>query len=161
MLQLQPVMATALEVLLVEHVDKLGEAGNLVKVKPGYARNYLFPQGLAIFADAHTIDLYERRRAKYEAQAQEKKEKAEANKANLDDASITVKASAGAAGKLFGAITKEDIANAIQEQHNIAVDKNKVKIKFPIKAIGEHKAVIGLGVPGVESEILVKVEAQG
>lgn len=148
----------AMEVILNEDIEKLGKAGDLVTVKPGYARNYLLPRGYALYADASTLRVFERRKAKLEEQAQKKREEAQARKESLErENNITIKVKAGATGKLFGAITKEIIADALKEQLNIEVDRHKIKIDSPIKAIGESIIKISLG-SGIESEILVKVE---
>ena len=152
-------MATALKVILTED-SEAGRAGELVKVKPGYARNYLLPQGLAVVADAFNMAAFEERKAEIEDQAQAKRESAESAKESLgDDSVITIEARAGESGKLFGAITKERIADAVTEQLKVELSKEQVEIKMPIKELGEHKIGLKLAV-GVSAEILVKVVAE-
>lgn len=149
-----------MEVILLEDVNKLGNAGELVKVKPGFARNFLLPKSLAVFADAASLKNFERRREKLEEEAQRKREEAEAKKQALQDVeSITLTAKAGATGKLFGSITKELIAAALKDQLNIEVDRHKIKVSSPINSIGDHVIVVGLG-SGIEADILVKVIAE-
>lgn len=149
-----------MQVLLLEDVDKLGTAGQLVKVKPGYARNYLLPKEIAVFADASTLAAFERKRQKLEAEAQERREAAEANKKALEEAErITLKARAGESGKLFGSITKEAIAEALLDQMKIEVDRHKIKVKEAINTLGEHPIKVGLG-SSVESDLVVVVESE-
>lgn len=152
-------MATALKVILTAD-SEAGRAGELIKVKPGYARNYLLPKGLALVADAYNMAAFEERKAELEAQAQSKREKAEANKENLgEDSVVTIEARSGESGKLFGAVTKERIAEAVAEQLRVEINKEQVEIKMPIKEIGEHKVGIKLAV-GITADILVKVTAE-
>ncbi len=151
-------MATAIEVIITQDCDA-GQAGELTKVKPGYARNFLLPKGFAVIADNEAIAQYEERKVELEKLAQEKREIAEKLKDELgDEASITVEARAGESGKLFGAVTKERIAEAISSQLNIEITKEAVKIKEPIKELCETSITVNLG-SKITADISVKVTA--
>lgn len=151
-------MKTAIQVILTE--DSIaGKAGELIKVRPGYARNYLLRKNLAVFADAYNLRAFKERKAEIEQLAEEKRNAAEANKAKLGEAAvITITANAGQTGKLFGTITKEKISQALVEQFNISVARENIDIKAPIKTIGEHPVTIDLGAQ-VKTDIIVKVIA--
>jgi large subunit ribosomal protein L9 len=151
-------MASAIELILTEDVDKLGRTGQLVKVKPGYARNFLLPKKLAVLADTENLELYEQKRAELEEEARRRKESAEEAKLLLDESDLLlIRARSGESGKLFGSITKDEICRAIKDQLKVQVDKDKIKIKNPIKSLGEFTVQIGLGT-SVDSEIRLKVE---
>lgn len=152
-------MATAMQVILTED-SQAGRAGELKKVKPGFARNFLLPKALAVVADAFNMAAYEERKAEIEKLAQERKEKAEATKEAIgEEASVEVEAKAGDSGKLFGAITKEKIAAAASEELKVELTKDNIQISSPIKAIGQHKVNLDLG-SNVKTEITVKVVAE-
>ena len=152
-------MAAALKVILTED-SQAGNAGELIRVRPGFARNYLLPKGLAVVANAYHLNQYEERKAELEKQAQEKRETAQKARENLsDDSAVLIEARAGLSGKLFGAITKEKIAEAVSEQHKLDITKSQVNIKFPIKELGEYSVVLNLGA-NISTTILVKVVAE-
>lgn len=149
-----------MQVILVEDVDKLGRTGDLVKVKPGYARNFLLPRGAAVFASEAALTMYERQKEKFEAEAQKKRDQAEAYKESLKAAErITITAKAGEAGKLFGSVTNKAIAGAILDQLKIEVDRHKIKLPEAINELGEFPIKVGLG-SSVEADIVVVVEAE-
>ena len=152
-------MATALQVILTED-SEAGKAGELKKVRLGFARNFLLPKRLAVVADAFNMAAYEEKKAEIETLAQSKREKAEANKEDIgEEATVELVAKAGESGKLFGAVTKEKIAIAVSEQLKIEITKDSVQISAPIKAIGEHKIKLALG-SNIKTEITVKVVAE-
>ncbi len=152
-------MAAALEVILTED-SQAGNAGELIRVRPGYARNFLLRRGLAVVANAYHLNRYEERKAELEKQAQEKREKAEKSKENLsDDSTVTIEARAGMSGKLFGAITKEKIAEAVSSQHKLDITKAQVNIQSPIKELGEYQVTLNLGA-NISTTVLVKVVAE-
>jgi large subunit ribosomal protein L9 len=152
-------MATAINVILTE--DSIaGKAGELVKVRMGYARNYLLPKGIAVVADLYNMKMYEDQKAELEKQANERREASEAAKEQIgEDAVVTIQSKAGESGKLFGAVTKEKIASAITEQLKVPVTKESVTIPTPIKSIGQHKSQINLG-SNITAEVIVKVEQE-
>ena len=150
-------MATAINVILTED-STAGKAGELVKVRLGYARNFLLPKGLAVVADVFNMQKYEEQKAELERLAAERKEAAESAKDQMgEEAVVTVTSKAGESGKLFGAITKEKIAEAISEQLKVPVTKDKISIAQPIKTLGQHNAKVDLG-SNVTTEVTIKVE---
>lgn len=132
-----------MEVILREDVKALGRAGELVKVKPGYARNYLLPKGLAYEATEGN-----KRRIAAEAKAREARasqDRAEAQKlaAELGGVRLTLAAKAGEGDRLFGSITAQDIAEALAREGH-PVDRRKIELEHPIKQLGEHEVTIRL-----------------
>ena len=152
-------MAAALKVILTED-SQAGNAGELVRVRPGFARNFLLRKGLAVVANAYHLNQYEVRKAELEKAAQDKREKAEKAKENLsDDSTVIIEARAGLSGKLFGAITKDKIAEAVSTQHKLDIIKSQVEIKFPIKEVGEYQVTLNLGA-NISTTVLVKVVSE-
>ena len=146
-----------MEVILKQDVKGTGKAGQIVKVSDGYARNKLIPGGLAIEATPANKRAFEREKAKA-------KEKFEAEKAaaldlshQLADKVIIVKTKVGDKGRLFGAITSKDIAEAITEQTGIEVDKRKIILNKPIKETGVETVEIKL-FQEVNAKVVVKIE---
>jgi large subunit ribosomal protein L9 len=132
-----------MEVILREDVKSLGRAGELVKVKPGYARNFLLPQGLAFEAtEGNRKRIEAESKSRNARQAQERSE-AEAQAARLSAVSITLTRKAGEGDRLFGSITAQDIADALAAKGQ-AVDKRKIELEHPIKTIGEHTVPVQL-----------------
>ncbi|MCB1668007.1 MAG: 50S ribosomal protein L9 [Pseudomonadales bacterium] len=134
-----------MEIILLEKVGKLGNIGDKVNVKSGYGRNYLIPQGKAVFATAANVVEFEARRAELEAAAAEQKGQAEARAAKLAGlAALTIEANAGAEGKLFGSVGVRDIADAITAA-GVEVEKSEVKLpEGPIHDLGEYEVDIQL-----------------
>jgi len=133
-----------MELILLQKVKNLGALGDKVKVKPGYGRNYLVPQGKATAATVENIAEFEKRRAEYEAKANQLLSGAEARKAQLDGASVTIKANASPEGKLFGSVGPRDIAEAFTEA-GIALDKSEVVMgEGPLRHIGEFDVHVHL-----------------
>jgi large subunit ribosomal protein L9 len=132
-----------MDVILREDVKDLGRAGQLVKVKPGYARNYLLPKGLADEATEGN-----RRRIEAEAKARtarqaQDREAASELAARLAAAPLTIKGKAGEGERLFGSITAQDIADALAKA-GLSIDKRKIELEHPIKTIGEHTVQVNL-----------------
>jgi large subunit ribosomal protein L9 len=132
-----------IEVILREDVKALGKAGELVKVRPGYARNYLLPKGLAYEATEGN-----RRRIAGEAKARASRQAAEQAEseqqaAKLRTAVVTLARKAGEGDRLFGSITAQDIADALAQQ-GIAVDRRRLELEHPIKTVGEHQVTVRL-----------------
>lgn len=126
-----------MELILLQKVKNLGNLGDKVKVKPGYGRNYLVPQGKATAATPANIAEFEQRRAEYEARANQLLSGAEARQAQFADAQVTIKANASPEGKLFGSVGPRDIAEACTAI-GIALDKSEVVMgEGPIRHTGE------------------------
>ncbi|HVT91582.1 MAG TPA: 50S ribosomal protein L9 [Bryobacteraceae bacterium] len=132
-----------MEVILREDIEKLGNRGQVVKVAPGYARNFLLPKRLAVAATESNKKIVEQER-----QAHLRKEAKVAADAQdlaklLANASVTIVQKAGENDQLFGSVTAKDVAEAL-EQQNYSIDRRKVLLDEPIKSLGEHKVTIRL-----------------
>lgn len=128
-----------MKVILKQAVAKLGKQGQVVTVKDGYARNFLFPNGMAILADKTQLEVLARRQAKVAAEHAATKAAAEATRDAHQGKTIKIAAKVGRdSGKLFGAITSQDIADAIKAQLGLAVEKRAVLLPQPIKRLGRH-----------------------
>jgi len=145
-----------MEVILLEKVGKLGGIGDKVNVKSGYGRNYLIPNGKAVFATAANVVEFESRRAELEAAASEQQAQAEARAAQLAAlATVVIEANAGDAGKLFGSVGARDIADAIVAA-GVELEKSEVKMpEGPIHDLGEYDIDIQL-----HSEVTQAVKVQ-
>ena len=133
-----------MELVLLQKVKNLGNLGDKVKVKPGYGRNFLVPHGKAVAATAANVAEFEKRRAEYEAKANDVLSAAEARKAALEGATVTVKANASPEGKLFGSVGPRDIAEALSTAGH-EVNKGEVILgEGPLRNTGEYDVVINL-----------------
>ncbi len=127
-----------MKVILVEYNEKLGDTGDIVDVKAGYANNYLFPNGLALLASKGNINqmkLVKKAEQKVEAKNVEEAQK---QVAEIGEVTLTFVVKAGEEGKLYGSITNKDIADKIQEEKNIEVDRKKIALSEHLKEIGEY-----------------------
>ncbi|MBA3893019.1 MAG: 50S ribosomal protein L9 [Gemmatimonadales bacterium] len=144
-----------MEVILREDIQTLGKAGEMVRVKPGYARNYLLPHGLAFEAtEGNKKRIEAETKARGVRNAAEKTE-AETAAARLSAVSLTIAGKAGEEGKLFGSVTAQDVADALaREGHTI--DRRRIELDHPIKSLGEHIVSVRLH-PEVHAEVRVSV----
>jgi large subunit ribosomal protein L9 len=133
-----------MRIVLREDVDQLGRKGDLVEVADGYARNYLVPKGLAMKATKGVIAQAESMRRSREVKETRDREAAQAIAAQLGSKALEVKARAGEGGKLFGSVTAADIAEAIQAQTGIEVDRRKVDLAEPIRELGDADVTVKL-----------------
>ncbi len=145
-----------MKVILQKDVKNLGKIGELVNVSSGFARNYLFPRALAAEATEKRVKEFEH--LKMVAAAKKKKAVAERQVmiGKLQGVQLTIKATAGETDKLFGAVTTNDISDAL-EQVGYSIDRRDINLEEPIKMLGQHKATVKLG-EGIEAEISVSVE---
>jgi large subunit ribosomal protein L9 len=132
-----------MQVILRDRLENLGSAGDVVTVKPGYARNYLIPKGLAYEATAANLKRMERERATLEKVASEQLKAARERAGSIEAVSVTFNARAGEEGKLFGSITTADIAEKLAEQ-GVEVDRKQILLDEPIKALGVFPVAIRL-----------------
>lgn len=147
------------KLILVESIHSLGEAGDLVSVRPGYARNYLLPQGKALLAtEGRVKELEHKRRIAEEKAARELKD-LQAVKNRLEGLSIEIGARAGDSGKLFGSVTSSQIADRI-EAAGLEIDRRRIEMREPIKEVGEHKVSVRL-LRELVAEVTVKVVSEG
>jgi len=147
----------SVQVILSEDVPNLGDAGELVAVKPGFARNYLLPLGKAVVAtEASVKELEHQKRVIAEKLARERK-LLEGEKAKYEGQVVEIAAQAGEEGKLFGSVTAAMIAEKLAER-GLEVDRRKVALADPIKEVGEHPVVLKLH-RDIQATITVKVTA--
>ncbi len=147
-----------MQLILLQKVQNLGNLGDKVDVKPGYGRNYLVPQGKAVPANATNLAQFEAKRAEYEAKAQSIHAEADARKALLTDASVTVYANAATEGKLYGSVTSRDIAEALTKA-GYPVEKSEVIMgEGALRRTGEYDILVHLH---ADVETTVKVIVVG
>lgn len=132
-----------MEVILLERVAKLGAMGETVRVRDGFARNFLLPQGKALRATAANKEKFERDRAELEARNAERRKEAEVHVGDLDGQTFVVLRQAGEAGQLYGSVTNRDIADAASAT-GVAVDRNQVLLDTPIKTVGLYDVKVAL-----------------
>ena len=144
-----------MEVILREDVEKLGKAGSVIKVRPGYARNYLIPKGFAAVSTPQNLKVLEAEKNK--KNRQEEKEKAYATDLSekLASLSCTIPVKAGVDDKLFGTVTSENIAEALKAS-GVEVDKKRIVLEEPIKTLGVYNVDINLH-PEITAKIKVWV----
>jgi large subunit ribosomal protein L9 len=145
-----------MNVILLESVDNLGSIGDLVKVKPGYARNFLLPQGKAALATPENMKAIEKRRAELEKMAAEELAKARERARAFDNLEVVIQANAGTEGKLFGSVGPVDIVEALAA---IQVEVERAEIRMPegpIQEVGEFTIGVHLHTD-VDVDVLVKV----
>lgn len=149
----------ATKVILLEPLENLGDVGQVVSVRPGYARNYLIPRGLAVLATESNLKALE---AKIRAQAKraaQRKEEALRLKEVLENLTLTLPVRAGET-KIYGSVTARDIAEALERQHGITIDAKRLQLEKPIKELGEYVLTYKPH-PEVPIQLKVSVVAQG
>ena len=124
-----------MELILLERVENLGQMGDVVQVKPGYARNYLLPQKKALRANEANKKVFEAQRAELEARNLERKNEAEAAAAKIDGKTFVVIRQASEAGVLYGSVSTRDIATAAEED-GVRIERSQVRLDKPLKSIG-------------------------
>jgi large subunit ribosomal protein L9 len=148
-----------MKVILVKDVPSLGKAGSVVEVREGYARNYLLPRGLAREATEGQLRALEEERAALDRKlARERERAAEAARA-LRGRTVRIPAKAGSSGRLFGAVTAQQIAEALR-QMGFAVDRKQVDLSEPIKSVGTYRVTVRLP-HGQQAEVEVQVTGDG
>ncbi|HLB44996.1 MAG TPA: 50S ribosomal protein L9 [Candidatus Limnocylindrales bacterium] len=148
-----------MEVILREHVDKLGRRGDLVRVADGYARNYLLPRKLALAATPGSRKQIERERAKFDAHEADERAAAEALAARLAGVELEIARKVGESEVLYGSVTGADIAEALAAR-GFEIDRRKLLLREPLKRLGEHEVPVRLH-RDVSAPIKVKVVAEG
>lgn len=144
-----------MEVILKKDVKGLGKAGEKVKASDGYARNFLFPKGLAVEANAQTLTEYKNSEASKQHKIDVEVAAAKDAKAKLDGKTVHLTAKAGQNGRLFGSVTAKDVAQAITEQLSVTVDKRKLSVA-EIKNFGTYTAEVKL-YTGIAATVTVEV----
>jgi large subunit ribosomal protein L9 len=133
----------SIEVILKEHVEHLGNRGEVVKVADGYARNYLFPRKLALAVTDENKRQIERERAKAEAREAEEREVAQAMAQRLEALELEIARRVGEQDTLYGSVTSADIAEALLAK-DFTVDRRRIQLADPIKSVGEHVVQVKL-----------------
>jgi len=132
-----------MKVILRNNVENLGNAGEIVDVKPGYARNFLVPQGFALIATKANQSVYDNEKKQIAVRIAKEKTEAEEMALKFEAASVTIPVSVGEEDKLFGSVTSQDIADSLISQ-GLEVDKRKIILEEPIKALGLYTVDIKL-----------------
>jgi large subunit ribosomal protein L9 len=149
----------AVEVILREDVPNLGAIGQVVRVRPGYARNYLFPRGLAVEANRKNMSELEHQKRIIGVKADRDRKAAEGVAAKLEGLTVTVKARAGEEGRLFGSVTNLDVERLLAAKGH-AVDRRRILLEEPIKELGTFPVAIQVG-RDIRATIQVVVEGEG
>jgi len=147
-----------MKVILIKDDPKHGKRGETIHVSDGFARNYLLPRKMAVQATPTEEARFAKLKVQEIAQTERGRSEAEEIKIKLEGAVIEIRAKAGEKGKLFGSVTAEDIAEAVQRNVGIEIDKKKIKLGSPIHMIGEHRVSVKLH-SEVEGNLVVKVAA--
>jgi len=148
-----------MEVILRELIDTLGEEGDVVKVKDGYARNFLLPQGLAIPATKANLAVLEKEKAAIEARKEAMRSDAESIAKRITGITVVIEQRAGEEDKLFGSVTAADIADKLASL-GVTIDKRKIVLTEPIKTLGEYLVPVKVGYQ-VNAEVKVQVMPLG
>ncbi|WP_375649106.1 50S ribosomal protein L9 [Bartonella sp. OT172YNZD] len=144
-----------MDIILLERIPRLGQMGDIVSVKDGYARNFLLPQGKALRANEANKKHFEIQRAQLEARNLERKSEAQKIAEKLDGQSFIVVRSAGETGQLYGSVSTRDIAEIITDE-GFSIGRNQIELNHPIKMIGLHTITLSLH-PEVQISVIINV----
>jgi large subunit ribosomal protein L9 len=133
-----------MKVILTQDVKGQGKKDQVINVSDGYARNFLFPKKLAIPADAKAMNEIKNKEASLKHKIETERAEAQALAAKIDTILLKLVCKSGADGKLYGAVTAKDIADALEKNHGISVDKRKITIPEPIKSYGKYELDVKL-----------------
>lgn len=148
-----------MKVILMKDIKGLGKAGDLVKAKTGYARNFLLPKGDAIEATPGNLKKWKQDQAELaEKEETEHKEALELKK-QLEEVQVVLEGKAGEGGRLFGSITSKDIADALKKQHKISIDRRRIELKDNIKSLGVTEVDIRV-YPEITAKLKVNVKVK-
>lgn len=147
-----------MNIILTENIDGLGNIGDIVKVKPGYARNYLVPRGFAVLADNRNIKELEHQKRQLERKLQRVTQAAEVLKGRIEAVTLTIAHKAGEEGKLYGAVTSMELEAQLVEK-GIEIDRKRIQLAEPIKNVGEFEVPVKLDA-GVSATIKLVVSAE-
>ena len=144
-----------MEIILQEEVANLGQIGDVVNVRNGYARNYLLPRGFAVEANRRNVRVLEHQKRLVAVKKERGVSQAQATSEQLSAVSLTIKARSGEEGRLFGSVTNMDIETALKEK-GITVARRKILLDEPSKQLGEHEVAVNIG-GGIRANIKVEV----
>ncbi len=148
-----------MEVILRQSIDKLGHPGDIVKVSPGFARNYLLPRGLAYAATPGNRKRIQQEKDRLESAETQRRGAASEVAARLEQVSLTFSARVGEEGKLFGSVTAADVAEAVSSRAGVPIDRKDVYLDEPIRSVGSHEVPVKLH-SDVEFRLVVEVAPQ-
>src|SRR5579864_2311372 len=151
-------MPTNMQVILQQDIEKIGKSGELVRVRPGFARNYLLPRRLAVPATIAALHRIEHEKAVALARAEKAKKEAHEVADKLGAVPVKIAQKAGEDGRLFGSVTAKDIESALKAQ-GVAVDRKRIQMAEPIKAVGTYDIPVKL-VSGITATLKVEVVAK-
>jgi large subunit ribosomal protein L9 len=149
----------ATQVLLLEDVDVLGRSGEIVNVKPGYARNFLLPQGLAVVADKRALRMQQRLQEEREKKAIVDKKDSEELAARIEGKTLNKVVKVDHEGHMYGSVTLADILQLLQDDLKVELDKKSIALKHPIKTTGAHTLTVKLK-EGVTANFHLKVMSE-
>lgn len=148
-----------MKVILKEDVKGLGKSGEVVNAKTGYARNFLFPKNLAIEATAENLKQWEIEQAELAQKRKEERAAAEVLKEKIEKTELTILAKAGEGERIFGSITSQDIADALNKKLGTDIDKKKVELKTNLKTLGTYTAHVRV-YPELTAELKIKLDKE-
>ncbi len=148
-----------MKVILQQDVKGKGKRGQMIEVSDGYARNYMLPRKIAVEATADNVNTMRMNDKAQQEKRQKEREEAFAISKKMKDMVVVVRAKGGGAGRLFGSVTTQEIAEAIQKQEGINIDKRKIVLDEQIKTVGEYTVKIKLGYE-INAELKLRVEEQ-
>lgn len=148
-----------MKVILLQDVKSQGKKGDVINVSDGYARNFLLTKGLGVEATQQNLNDIKLKKANEEKIAAEELEAAKKLSDELKEVEVTVKIKAGADGKTFGSVSSKEIAEAVKQQNGLELDKKKIMVKDPIKALGNYKIPVKLH-PEVTGEFTLIVDKE-
>jgi large subunit ribosomal protein L9 len=147
------------KLLLIEDVEALGRSGEIVSVKPGYARNFLLPQGLGVLANKQALRQQEKLKEEREKRALEDKKESNDIAAQIEGIDLITVVKVDHDGHMYGSVTTHEVMHLLQEQKNITLDKKNIQLKHAIKATGVHPISVKLK-EGVVAEFNLKVMSE-
>ena len=145
-----------MKVILLKDVKKLGKVGDVIEASDGYARNYLFPRGLAKEGTSGNIKERDKKKAAEDKRKDEEKEEAKQLANKIGELTVKVVTKGGEGGRLFGSVTSKDIADQLEEQHKISIDKKKIQLDGSLKEVGLFNINIKL-YPEIVASLKVEV----
>ena len=148
-----------MKVILLDEVKKMGKKGDIIEVSEGYARNFLLPKQLAAVATDANVNQAKQNKATEAHKAQRNLDEARVLASQIAKVTVTMYVRVGENGKLFGSVVAKDVAEALIKQTGLTVDRRKVELKEPVKALGNYKAVVKLHTD-VTAEFTVEVKEQ-
>ena len=147
-----------MKIILNEDIEHLGQLGDLVEVKPGFARNYLFPRGFALKPTGHNLEMIKYKKIKTQKRLELEKLSALEQKQKLEELTLTIEKKAGESDTLFGSVTTIDIQEKLAEL-GTQIDRKKIHLDEPIKKLGHHLCKVKL-IEDIEAEIKIEVVRQ-